>query len=55
MDSGSRRTSCLVSHLVVYFEPFFEKMQQKTLEMNRSRQALHFELLKSKIHRVVAQ
>ena len=46
-------TNCL-SHLVVFFKRFWKNLT-KTLEMNRSRQALHFELLKSKIHRVVAQ
>ena len=31
MDSGSRRTSCLVSHLVVYFKLFFEKTRPKNV------------------------
>ena len=46
-------TSCL-SHLVAFLNGFGKNLT-KTLEMNRSRQALHFELLKSKIHRVVAE
>ena len=54
-DSGSRRLAvCLVTYRK-QTTIFVEILIERTPEMDRSHQALHFELLRSKIYQVVAK